>query len=223
MTKQEHFKQRVRARMAKTGERYAAARRALIDQAEATAARAAAGGERMWVSEPEIGDDALRAQTGVGWNDWCDRIDAWPGHADGHPAVAAWLHAECELDTWWSQMVTGGWERITGRRLPHQMADGTFTAGKSKTVAVDANELRAALLDADDRADLFPGHDTELRSKPGSKSIRIALGPGSALFSLDARPDGRTKVTVAHERLPEYADVEVWKLFWADWLDALDA
>lgn len=221
MTKQENFKQRVRARMTKTGERYAAARRALIDQGRP--GQPAGDGARVWMSEPEIGDDALRAQTDIGWNDWCDRIDAWPGHVDGHTAVAAWLHAECDLDGWWSQTITGGWERITGRRLPHQMPDGTFTANTSRTVAVDANELRAALLDADDRRDLFPGHETELRSKPTSASIRIVLGPGSARFSLTARPDGRTTVTVAHERLPEYADVEEWKFFWSDWLDALDA
>lgn len=214
MTKQESFKQRVRARMATTGERYAAARRSLTT-------RANGDGRRTWVSEPEMDDERVREATGMGWDEWCDAIDAWPGHGDGHAAVAAHVHAEYEITHWWAQGVTVGWERITGRRVPNQMSDGTFTAAKSKTVQVDADAVRAALLDADGRRDLFPGHDTELRSRPTSKAVRIAIGPGSALFDLAPRADGRTTITVSHERLPDQDALAEWKFFWTDWLEAL--
>lgn len=216
MTTQEAFKKRVRARMATTGERYAAARRVLLERAAASDRR------RVWVSEPEMGDAAIRRGTGRGWDEWCDLVEAWPGHVDGHPAVAAWVHAEHGLDHWWAQGVTIGWERITGRRLPGQMPDGTFTANKSATVAVDAVELRAALLDDDARSELFPGLATALRSRPASKTVRLSVGPGVAGFTLEPRPDGRTKVTVSHERLPAYDLVEEWKFWWSDWLAALD-
>ena len=216
MTRQESFKQRVRARMATTGERYAAARRVLLE-------RAADGGRRrVWASEPEMSDDVVRRRTGRGWDEWCDLVDAWPGHADGHAAVAAWVHAEHGVEHWWAQGVTVGWERITGRRLPGQMADGTFTVNKSATVAVDAAELRAALLDDDARADLLPGHPTALCSRPASRTVRFTIGPGVAGVTLEPRSDGRTKVTVAHERLPGHDLVEEWRFFWAEWLAALD-
>lgn len=214
MTRQESFKQRVRARMETTGERYAAARRVLL-------ARAAADGARVRVSEPELSDEAVRRGTGRGWDEWRDLVDAWPGHTDGHAAVAAWVHAEHGVEHWWAQGVTNGWERITGRRLPGQMPDGTFTANKSATVAVDAAALRAALLDDDARQDLFPGHATTLRSRPASKTVRLAIGPGVAGVTLEARPDGRTKVTVAHEKLPGHDHVDPWRFYWAQWLDAL--
>ncbi len=216
MTKQEHFKKRVRARMATTGERYAAARKALLDQANARQGR-------IWVSEPEMSDEAIRSGTGKGWNEWCDIIDAWPGHTDGRTAVAKWLHEETDLTGWWAQGVTGGWERITGRRLPYQRADGTFTAGKSKTVALDPGQLRAALLDAAGRADLFPGVDTTLRSKPTSNDIRIGMGTGVALVSVTDTGDGRAKVSVAHEKLETYDEVSEWKFWWGEWLEALDS
>lgn len=215
MTQQESFKRRIRARMEKTGERYLEARRVLIETPDPNR-------RRTWVTEPEMGDDAIREGTGKGWEDWCDIIDAWPGHDDGHTAIASYVIDELGVDPWWGHGVVVGYERITGRRMLYQRPDGTFAASKSRTVAVDAAELRAMILDDDARADLFPGHDTTLRSKPTSKSLRITLGPGTAEISLSALADGRTKVAVEHAKLPTFDEVEEWRFYWNEWLDALD-
>jgi hypothetical protein len=179
MTRQETFKRRIRERMEKTGERYGAARRALIE-------KSAAGSGRQWVSEPEMSDETLRSATGKGWEEWCDIIDVWPGKEKGHTAIAAYVHDEHEIDGWWAQTVTVGYERITGLRLPYQQPDGTFSAGKSRTVTTDPGMLRAMLLDDDDRADLFPGIDTQLRSRPTAKTLRVGIGPGAAQISIEA-------------------------------------
>lgn len=226
MTKQESFKRRIRERMSRTGERYTVARQALI-------AKADGGRRRTWVAEPEAGDDAVKTATGRGWDDWCDIIDGWSGRHDGHTAIAAYLQSELAVDPWWAQQVTGGYERITGLRLPYQRPDGTFTAGKSQTVHGDADALRRLLLDGKARADLFPGHPTELRSRPTAKSIRLAIGPGVAQFAIapvdessngetGERVDQRVKVNVSHEKLPTYELVEEWKFYWTEWLDAID-
>ena len=167
-------------------------------------------------------DEAVTAATGRGWDDWCDLIEAWPGHADGHTVIAAHLQREHGVDGWWAQTVTVGYERIAGLRLPYQQADGTFTANKSKTVSADADELRAMLLSDDDRQALFGGLETSLRSGQSAKAIRVELGPGVAVFGLTARPDGRTTVSVMHERLPTAEAVEEWKFYWSEWLDAVD-
>ncbi len=214
MTRQESFKIRIRARMEKTGERYGAARRTLI-------ARSGTHG-RTWVAEPEMSDTAVREATGRGWDEWCDLIEAWPGHAEGHTAIAAHLQDAQGLDGWWAQTVTVGYERITGIRLPYQRADGTFTAGKSKTVTVDAAELRRALLDDAARVDVFGGIESTLRSSPDAKVLRFGIGSGVAQIDIAARDDGRAKVTVAHEKLPKAEDVPVWKAFWTEWLAAID-
>ena len=214
MTKNESFKRRIRARMERTGERYAAARKSLIDQTDT--------GGRRWVSEPEVSDDAVQSKTGRGWNEWCDLIEAWPGRQDGHTAIASYLRDDLGVDPWWAQTVTVGYERITGLRLPHQRPDGTFVADKSKTVTIDAAELRRMLLDSEDRRDLFPGHETALRSSPESKSIRISLGPGVASISVEPKGEDRSRVAVSHERLPTFDDVAEWKFYWAEWLEALD-
>ncbi len=204
--------------MEKTGEKYGAARRVLLEQA---AARSAAGG-RAWISQPEIADQRVLDATGRSWDEWCDIIDAWPQHVDGHPAVAAWLEAEHKLSGWWAQGVTVGWERITGRRLPGEMPDGTFTANKSRTVEADAAGLRRLLLDDADRADLFPGHSVALLSKPSAKAIRLGFSDSVALLSLTLKAGGRVAVSVQHSKLADADAIDEWKFYWDEWLDAID-
>lgn len=215
MTRNESFKRRIRERMARTGEKYNAARRVLIEQA-------AARGSTAWVSDPEHRDEVIRANTGRGWDDWVSLIDAWPGHDDGHGAVATWLQQEHGVDGWWAQSVTLGWERITGRRLRHQRADGTFTANRSATITVDHVALRELLLDEDGRAVLFGDLEPELRSRPTSKVLRIGLGGGIAQIAVDPKDGGRAAVHVMHEKLASPEDVTAWKAFWGEWLAALD-
>ena len=217
MTSQASFKKRIRERMAKTGERYGAARRVLIDRVDG-----ATDGARRWVSPPEQTDESVIEHTGRSWDEWCDIIDSWPEADLGHAAVAARVLDEFDLTSWWGQGITVGWERITGRRLVNQMSDGTFTAGVSRTIVIDAAQLRRMLYDDDDRCDLFGGMDSEMRSRSGVKSPRIKLEVGTVSISIDERPGGRATVHVAHEKLGEPADVGRWKLFWTDWLDALN-
>lgn len=165
----------------------------------------------------------MRAATGRGWDEWRNLLDAWPGRDGGHGALAAHIQEEYGVEGWWAQTVTVGYERLSGRRLPHQRPDGTFTAGKSRTVHVDPEALRARLVDDAARAELFPGVETELRSRPSAKNVRLAVGPGTAEIGLAPRADGRVTVSVEHGRLPAYEDVARWKDYWESWLEAVDA
>ena len=221
MTKQESFKRRIRERMAKTGERYAAARRVLLEQAASQNRR------RVWHAEPEMSNEAIINGTGRGWDDWCDLIDARPAGIEGHTAIATYVRDDLSTDPWWSQGVTVGYERITGLRLPYERPDGTFTASKSKTVVIDPAELRSMLLDDDRRDDLFPGFSTVRTSAPDSKTIVIEIGAGVTEFRVSDASDSadgarRAKVSVQHSKLPAHQLVEEWKFYWADWLKAID-
>lgn len=216
MTTQESFKRRVRARMSKTGERYTAARRSLIAHAQQPAEPAA------WVADPDTTDEAIRTNTGHGWDEWVTLIDAGPGRDAGHTAIATWVREEKGVDGWWAQGVTVGYERITGLRLPGQMKDGTFTISRSRAVELDRDALRSMLLDDGDRASLVPGLTTSLASRANAKSLRFAVRDGDSelgtiLVSMDLA-GAKTRVTVAHSKLASPADGEHWKAFWSDWL-----
>lgn len=217
MTAQASFKKRIRARMAKTGERYGAARRNLIEHASSRRP-----GTRVWVSPPEQSDESVTSHTGKSWDEWCDLIESWPEAEQGHAAVAARVLDEFDVTGWWAQGITVGWERITGRRRVHQMSDGTFTAAVTRTIRIDATELREMLYDDEDRADLLGGMASEMRSRPGVKVPRVRLEVGTVAIAIEERADGRATVSVAHEKLGEAADVDQWKPFWTEWLEALE-
>lgn len=217
MTTQESFKKRIRARMAKTGERYNAARRALLPQ---NAQRPSPS----WVSDPEVSDSRVREHTGHGWEEWVRMIDDGPGRGAEHAAIAAWVLEEHGIDGWWAQSVTVGYERITGLRLPGQMKDGTFTISRSRTMDMDPEEFRQGLFDEDTRSELLPGLRSSARSKPTTKAPRFSLSDaqsGEELGVLQFRVDsygGRPKLVVSHEKLLTPETAERWKEYWEAWL-----
>jgi hypothetical protein len=181
---------------------------------------------RRWAAAPVHSDESIRQNSGHGWADWIDLIEAGPGRDAGHTAIAAWVHAEHGVPAWWAQGVTVGYERIAGLRLPGQMPDGTFSVSRSRVAGLPATLLRAALQGDDARADLFAGLETVLRSKPASKALRFALSRhaeplGSLLFSADPLPDGRLRLTVTHDKLPSFDAGELWKQYWTAWLAAV--
>lgn len=170
-------------------------------------------------------DERLRMRlgaTGHGWDHWCRLIDAWDGRERGHAAVAAWLEEAHDLDAWWAQVVTVGWERLTGRRLPYQQPDGIFTAGRSATIRVDPVVLDGLLRDHASREVLFGGLQPHVRSRPGSKTVRVAIVDGVVEIAVTPRADGRAKVTVTRAKLGSFADVAGCKDHWGRWLEALD-
>ncbi|MCK9793012.1 DUF4287 domain-containing protein [Isoptericola sp. 4D.3] len=221
MTTQESFKKRVRARMTATGEKYGAARRSLLARSD----QHRTAGPRPWVSDPDVSDDAIRENTGHGWDEWVALVDAGPGRDAGHTAIAAWVVERHGVSGWWAQSVTVGYERITGLRVPGQRPDGTFSVSRSRLVDLDPVALRALLDDDAERAGLVPGLTLAPRSRPGVRSPRFGVSDadgdhGVAMFSLD--PAGtRLRLTVTHERLGSAAEAELWKAYWADWLGAV--
>lgn len=70
MTRQRSFKRLVRLRMEKTGERYAAARAALLAANETGAAEAPV---------LTVSDEVIRCRTGRGWEEWFDLLDERSG------------------------------------------------------------------------------------------------------------------------------------------------
>jgi len=89
------------------------------------------------VSPNTVSDTKLMAATGKTRGEWHALLDAENAATWPHPAIAAWLHREHDVDGWWAQGITVGYEQARGLRLPGQQPDGSFAAGSSKTVAGD--------------------------------------------------------------------------------------
>jgi uncharacterized protein DUF4287 len=213
MTRQRSFKRLVRARMEKTGERYAAARAALLAAEESQSTEA---------PTLTVSDEVIRRRTGRGWEEWFDLLDDSGAIAKSHAEIARWLRSEHGIDGWSAQSVTVSYERARGRRAVGEHSDG-FAITASKTVAVPVDRLYDAFADEALRERWLP--DGRLRERTATKprSARFDWGDGDTrvIVGFTAKGDAKSVVDVEHARLPDAAEAERMKAFWRERVAAL--
>ncbi len=242
MTRQQSFKQLVRARMAETGERYTTARTAILagprpgrggGAPPASPSRRADGrssGAPVATTSPfaplVISDEAVRERTGRGWEAWFDLLDGWGAAEMAHRDIARRVAAELAIDNlgWYAQAITISYERARKGRQLGQRTDG-FSAGASKTVAADVDTVRRHFLDAGPRAAWLGEADLRPRPTRAATSMRFDWGDGPSRVhvTLSPKADGRTAVSVEHARLADAEDAAARTGFWRERLTALAA
>ena len=234
MPTQKIFKQRVRARMTKTGESYTAARRQLLAKstAEATApietAPLAAARSAPAAPAPASRADlttsaeAFERATGRSPDAWFAMLDAWGGTSRNHTQIARWLRDEHGVPGWWSQGITTSYERARGMRAIHQMAAG-FTVGATKTVATSPERALAAFTNPAIRRRWLADPDLTRRPTKAALTARFNWPEPASRIVVTAAPTatGKTQVAIAHEALPDAETAERLKAAWRGWLGAL--
>ena len=230
MTRNKSFKGRVRARMDKTGERYATARRQLVAKAtakdepgleptgpEATAPEPQAPAGVPGV-KPPYSDDVVRANTGRTWDEWFGLLDRWGAVERPHPEIARWLGEEHGVPGWWAQGVTVAYEQARGLRAPGQRRGGQFEVNASRTVAVPVERLYEAFADPAVRERWLPGATFEVRTARPPRSIRANWDDGSTrlVIAFTARGEAKSQVALTHERVPDAGTADKLKAFWRE-------
>jgi hypothetical protein len=218
MTTDKARKRAVRARMEKTGERYAAARRHVVSTASSTTTHLPPR-----VAEPGMSEAAILKGTGRTWDDWFRILDAWDATSKNHTEIARHVHGEHGVDGWWSQSVTVGYERARGMRAPNERPEG-FEVSVSKTVPLDAMAAWRAFAEPSLRSRWL---DLPLRMRMGTRTMGR-----SARFDVPSegnrvnvyftpRDEGKSTVTVTHVKLADAADVAAHRTAWRARLDGL--
>jgi hypothetical protein len=209
MTERKSFKRQVRARMAKTGERYTAARRHLVDEPVEAVDAAALG---------LVPDETVMSRTGRPWSDWFALLDTWRGTEHTHAEIARYLSEEHGVPGWWAQTVTVGYERARGMRAVHERPEG-YSVTASKTVGVPVERLFAAVCD--------PAWPAEGALRPRTaqpfRTARFDWEDGATRVVVGFTPKGESKSVVAleHERLADAESAERMKAFWRERLAEL--
>jgi hypothetical protein len=208
MTRQRSFKRLVRARMEKTGERYAAARAALLVAEESTPTEA---------PTLTVSDEVIRRRTGRGWEEWFDLLDDSGAIAKPHREIARRLQSEHGIDGWSAQSVTVSYERARGRRAVGEHADG-FAITAQKTVAVPVDRLYDAFVDESLRERWLPGGRLRERTATRPKSARFDWDGGETrvVVGFEAKREAKSVVAIEHARLPGAAEAEQMKAFWRE-------
>lgn len=230
MPTQKTFKQRVRARMDKTGEAYTAARHQLLKKAADPAAPAGLevdpAPDAAATDSPALltSDESMRRGSGRGHEEWFALLDEWGAAGRRHPEIATWLRETHGVAGWWAQNITVSYERSRGMRGPGQMADG-FSVSVSRTVGVPAERALEAFTDATLRSAWLP--DAPLRSRPTRAALTARFDwsePASrVVVAITPKSADRSTVAVAHERLADAATAAAFKAKWRSWLTELKA
>jgi len=203
MPKQKDLKRVVRTRMEKTGESYTAARLQVLKKKDADFASIAG-----------MSDDAVRKATSRTWGEWVRVLDDVGASSKTHREI---VHEVSSRGTpsWWSQMVTVGYERIRGLRDKGQRRGGGYEAGKSRTFNLPVKRLFAAF------KKLLP-ESAQLKSATPNKRLRITWDDGTVVEALfTAKSDTKSAVAVTHQKLPDRAAAEKMKSWWGERLASL--
>jgi hypothetical protein len=212
MTTQQSFKRRIRARMAKTGESYTAARAQLLPDPEPG-------------YEPRMTDEKVEAATGRVWADWFAELDEWGAVEREHRDIAAWLGAEHGVPGWWAQTITVEYERARGLRPVRGDRDGSHNVSASKTIAVPVERLFEAWSDPELRSRWLGDAELSERTSRPPRTARYDWEDGSTrvLVGFDAIDASKSRVALSHERLPDEDEAIRLKAFWRERLAELKA
>jgi hypothetical protein len=243
MTRARALKTLIRARAAKTGERYTTARRHVLAQRQPVAAAKPAAVQRAEAPKSTKGglsDAATRKKTGHGLDHWFAVLDRFGGVEKGHTASARHLAVDHGVPGWHAQGITVAYERARGVRAANQRCDGEYEVSVSKTIAAKTADAIDAL--ANPRAALHwaRGLDASLvraltagLTGAGAKGI-VVRADGQARFRykwaatqiegyLYPKPGGKVSVVVTNSKLATAAMVEERRALWRATLTALAA
>jgi hypothetical protein len=180
MTEARNLKQAIRARAAKTGERYTAARVHVLKALDKRGKHGPRPSAKPTVVAPALPSPptsglsakAVLAKTGRSLDHWFAVLDAFHAADKGHTASARHLRDDHGVPGWHSQGITVAYERSRGLRAVNQAASG-FQVTVSKMLPVNLERALSALRPTARKAWLA-GADPALR-----RALDAALAKGA--------------------------------------------
>ena len=246
MTRARALKHVIRARVAKTGERYTTARRHVLNTLQGprlvekrpAAPPPPAPPVKKATKRSGISEAKFVEKTGHGFDHWFAVLDRFDAVKKGHTAAARHLYEAHGVEGWYAQGITVAYERERGVRAVNQRCDGAFEVSVSKTLAGDAAAVAKALKDPRVRAKLKAPDDTLVPAlaaglvAPKSKGFVIrpdGLGRfrykwGGTTVQFYVVPKlGKVSVTVTNMNLADSGMVEERRTVWRAFLNSLAA
>lgn len=165
----------------------------------------------------------VQRATGRDREEWFTLLDAWGAAGRPYREIADWLVAEHELSNWWAQKLIVEYEEARGLRDPGIRRDGTFEVGASKTVGVPVARLFAAFVDAKLRERWLPGVTIREPGAEPAQPLRFDWKDDGSRVVVDftATGEGKSQVSVQHQRLRDAKSATEMKAFWRERLAAL--
>jgi hypothetical protein len=229
MTRARALKHTIRARAAKTGERYTTARRHILRELNEKAPVAPVAPVALVApSKPTkgaISDPSVLKKTGHDLAHWFGVLDRFGAVEKGHTAAARHLYETHGVDDWYAQGITVSYERERGVRGMNQRCDGAWEVSVSKTLTASTAQLVKAFSDARKRREWTSEADPKLaaaltkgladkKSKgwvvraDGLARFRYRWDDTIVQLYATAKPGGKIALTVQHTKLADAGAVE---------------
>jgi hypothetical protein len=176
-------------------------------------------------AKPIMTDDAIKARTGKGWDQWFATLDKAGAAKLDHKGIAAILDTKMKVGPWWGQMIAVSYERARGLRAMNQKCDGQFAVSVSRTLPVDLSTLYEAVADETQRKKWFPKGAFKGSSQTKDKYFRGAWGKNGARLEVGfyAKADGKTQIALQVNKLEGPEAVESERAVWKEGLARLEA
>lgn len=155
------------------------------------------------VSEHNISDEKLLAATGKPRAEWHELLDAASASTWKHTQIATWLREKHDVDGWWAQGITVGYEQAKGMRLPGQLADGTFTTSASKTVDQPAGGALDLAIEAYSHAAGSEPSSVSREAKHPTARWKLADGT-DVLATISPVAGDKSRVTLTHLKVTRH-------------------
>ncbi|MCZ7557420.1 MAG: hypothetical protein M5R41_13555 [Bacteroidia bacterium] len=162
----------------------------------------------------------MHARTGRRWAEWFELLDTEGAAQLSHNKIVALLKNGTSLSAWWQQMVTVSYEQARGLRDKHEKADG-YSISVTKTLTADLSYVYAHWKNGRQRM-YWLTEKFKITTARENASLRILWNDGSrVIVDFAVTANGRCRVSVQHEKLPDRVSAERMKVYWRGRLAAL--
>lgn len=193
-----------------------------------------------------ISDEAILKGTGKPRSHWYKVLDSFGARTKGHTPSAAHLASKTKLSGWWSQMITVEYERSRKIRVVGQNCRGEYETSVTRTIEAPAKRLWEAWakganmskwFSSATRQDFREGGTYENSDGDRGTFKRIVPGlrvrftwdnptayPGTVVEVMtEPAGRGRSKLIIAHMKLPHSGAVRRMKDGWSWAADCVKA
>jgi hypothetical protein len=237
MTQAKKLKKAIRARAARTGERYTAARRHVL----AARARRSTKAKPQPSKAPPTSDARIRERTGHDLEHWFAVLDRFGAAQKGHTAAARHIANDHGVPGWHAQAITVSYERARGLRVKNQRLSGHYEVTVSKVLDVPFERVARALSLPAERSAWLRGADPaiergleEALTGEDAKTVRIRPGKDAKLrypvadgkrveLYVGPKAGGRSSIVVAVSKIPSAAEMEAQRAAWRRAFEGLKA
>jgi hypothetical protein len=233
MTRARSLKHVIRARAAKTGERYTAARRHVLNElakskpAITLVAKTAPKPVPVMSTKGGLSDAKSIEKTGHDLAHWFDVLDKFGAIEKGHTKAADHLYSAHGVPGWYCQGVTVAYERARGKRGMNQRCDGSYEVTVSKVMAATPSQMIKAMkatrwTDGVDAA-LVKALSASFKDKKskgfvvradGQARYRYKWDGTTVQFNMYPKGSAKTSLVVSNTNLQTAESVEAYRAKW---------